>query len=193
MLEDSPGTLGSELRCEAASLLPAPTPALVRSPHLVRPAIALGDGQPHIMFSQHPGEPFDVGGARVGQRGIDPVTQLTLEPARGELFAPLLPVRQCAFGRRQRLKAVLSHDLVVDLMQATRPTGVPGQRATREIVVVDDVDVSVQVVGVVMHRDEVVSRVHGLGQRTRHLPDPIHVPRVTWIELGRREREHIVL
>lgn len=145
------------------------------------------------MLGQHPGELLHVGGARISQRGIHTVTQLTLETTGCELLAPLLPVRQRAFGGRQGLEAVLDHDLVVQLVQTMRPTRVPGQRATSDVVVIDHVNVGMQMVGVVMHRDEVVSAVHGLGQRTRHLPDPLHVGGAARIELGRREREHIVL
>lgn len=145
------------------------------------------------MLGQHMGELLDVGGARISQRGVDPVTQLTLEPARGELLAPLLPIGQRAFGDRQDLQALLGHDLVVDLVQPARPTGVTRQGTTGDVVVVDHVDVCMQVVGVVMHRDEVVSAVHRFGECSRHLTDLLHVGGVARIEFSGREGEHVIL
>lgn len=187
-LEDLVRAISGELRREPGCLL-ASGLAVVLAAHPVGPTISGGPSQAHAVLGENGCVRVLVDRAGVTQRGSDLVTERALEPAGGEVLAAVLPVRQWPLGRGQDVAALVGHQLIVELMQTVLPRGVPLQGPTREVVVVDDVDVIVEVaadrVGVRHH--QVVGGVHALRQPHTQLVDPPDVLGVIDVELVRGE------
>lgn len=147
------------------------------------------------MLPEHCLERGPVDRARVGERGVHLVAERLLEPVRLEVLPSEFPVRLRLLGIGENPEPFVPHEVVVELPQAVLPRrealeGLPGQ-----VVVVRDQDVRMPVTAgrVGVHRDQVVSRVHPLGELHGHVPDPFHVRRGGHIELVGMERQHVAL
>jgi len=80
---------------------------------------------------------------RIGECGVDLVSERLLEAASGELLAPQFPFSLRLLGIRQDTQPLVAHQLVVQLTQAVPPRRVPLESLAREVVVVHDQDVCV--------------------------------------------------
>lgn len=137
------------------------------------------------MLGEHLLEGLTINAARIEQRLSDLVPEHLLEPAVLEAAATQVPVRFRLLRIREHLATLVAHELVVDLTQTPRPRPAPRQCLAREVVVIDDVDVVVQMptgtVGVC--DDEVVRAVHPACELHAELVHTLHVLRTVHVEL----------
>lgn len=194
VIENLLRALGCELRSEPRRLL-APKLAIVGATHFVRPTIAVRHRERHTVLSKYSLEPGTVYRTRVGESVEHLVAENLLEPAVGEHLTTLFPVRLGLLRIRQHGETFLRHQLVVQLVQPVLPARVPLQALTSEVVVVDDDDVRVRVPagGVGVHDNQVVSRMHPLGELHSNIAHPVEVFLFRHVELVRAEREDIVV
>lgn len=133
--------------------------------------------------------------ARVGQRLVDVVAERLLEPASSELLTAQLPVRLWGSRVCVGLQPVLGENLVVELTQSVRPRRVALEGLARQLIVVDDGDVRMDVLTgrVVVHDHHVL----GTERRTRELTSDVDstgdVLGLGDVELLRIEREDEVV
>lgn len=171
VVEDGLDTRRGELVAQAGGLL-ATELVVVCAAHLVRPPVALGLRQGHSALGEGLLKARAVDGAGVHQRVGDLVPERLLEPTDLERLATQVPVRHRCLRRGQHRTAFITHQLVVDLVEAVGPRGASLEGLAGELVVVDDVDVVVQVPAraVDVRDDQVVGAVHSLGQQdTQHV------------------------
>jgi len=194
VVEDLLCSLGGELRRERRCLL-APPLAVVLTPHGVGPAVPVGDLEPETALVENLLEVLTVGRPRVCQRLVDQVTECLLESSGLELLATQLPVRLQTRGVGVGVVTGLDQQLVVELVQASRPAGVLLQRLTGALFVVDDVDVPVDVLslGVAVDDDEVLGAVGGLSEADAQAEHPLYVLGVADVEHLRVTGEHEVV
>lgn len=193
-VEDLLRTIGGELGGQAGRLFPPELP-VVRAAHLVAPAVSVRDCESDSVLVENLFEGCSVNGPGVFEGGIDLVPKRLLEAFRRELFTTQLPVGLGQFRCGQHPESLLSHEVVVELSQTVPPRREALEGLTREVVVVGDEDVCMPVAagGVRVHDDEIVGRVHPLGELHRYVSDPFHVPLRGHIELVRVEGQHVRL
>lgn len=151
------------------------------------------DGECDPALGEHPLVRGSVDRTGIQHGRVDPVAQCLFEAVIGELEPPLPPTRLRFFDARDDIQTLLEHQLVVQLVQSVQPGGVPLDRLTRQVVVVQREDVRVPVArgGVVVHDDHVVGGMHPLGEFDRDVADALHVLLHAHVELFRVESQHV--
>ena len=150
------------------------------------------------MLGEHLLEGFTVDAALVEQRFSDLVAEDLLEAAILEPAAPQVPIGLRLLRRWQHLAALVPHEFVVYLAEPTRPGPAPRQCFTREVVVVDHIDVVVEMpacaVGVC--DDEMIGAVHASSELHAEVVYTLDVLGILHVELLRGEvlcvRVHLV-
>lgn len=112
-------------------------------------------------------ELFTVDAARIRQRFVDVVAEGLLESSGSELLTAQLPVGLGSNRVGVGLQAVLGENLVVELPKSVRPRRVALESLARQLIVVDDGDVRMDVLTVRVVVDD--HHVLGTKRRTREL------------------------
>ena len=147
------------------------------------------------MLSKYMLELCAVNAARVSKRLVDMIPEGLLEPTGCELRAAQLPVRLRRNRVRVRLQPVLGENLVVELAQSLGPARVLLECLARQLVVVDDGDVCVDVLtdGVIVDDNHVLGAEGSPGELLGNIQSPLDVFGLGDVELFGVEREnHIV-
>ena len=147
------------------------------------------------MLSEHCLERSTIDTAGISQRLVDVIPECLLEPTGGELLAAQLPV---GVGRDRvgiRLQPVLGENLVVELAQSLGPARVLLECLARQLVVVDDGDVCVDVltVGVIVDDHHVLGAEGSSGELLGDVNSARDVAGLLDVELLRVEREDEVV
>ena len=151
------------------------------------------------MLSKYMLERSTIDTARVSKRLVDMIPEDLLEAARGELLTPQLPVRPRCNRVRVRLQPVLGKNLVVELTQSLRPARVLLESLARQLVMIDDGDMCVDVltVCIVVDDNHVLSAESCTGELTGNIQSTFDVLWLANVELLGVEREdevvHLVL
>lgn len=193
-LENVLGGLSRELMTQRGRLLATPFP-VIRTSHLVRPAVAIRDRKPNLAVREGGLEPRTVDAAGVHERVGYSITKHLLETAHGERITTYVPIRSRALRLREDLTALVSHQLVIDPTNTVTPRRVLRESTSRERVVVRDVYVVMQMPArrVSMRNDDVSRGMQTLGELHPQLMDTSDVGRGVDVELVRRERLHVVI
>lgn len=118
------------------------------------------------MLSEHCLERSTIDTAEISQRLVDVIPKCLLEPTGGELLAAQLPIGLRSDRVGIRLQPVLGENLVVELAKPLGPARVLLERLARQLVVVDDDDVRVDVltVGIIVDDHHVLSAERSTGE-----------------------------